>query len=193
MGRGCLGQGKREWCTSEVSVEVMEPSNLAFEFVPHRFVQRLSLGGRLDQALVGFRDSLKFFLKLKETAWKWNLWHSHPWLGYTDSWTFPVWRLYLHCSLSAPQVWLANPAVDFTPPPHPGVLTCPFIWHITLCFSSWLWFCNVVFISAIVGLWFFLLLLSALWWMRLRDFCKVPDGGDWVWKTESCSGWQYYA
>ena len=66
MGRGCLGQGKCGWCTSEVSVEVMEPSNLAFEFVPHRFVQRLSLGGRLDQALVGFRDSLKFFLKLKE-------------------------------------------------------------------------------------------------------------------------------
>lgn len=119
MGQGCLGQGKREWRTSEVSVEVMEPSNLAFEFVPHCFVQRLSLGGRLDQALVGFRDSLKFFLKLKETAWKWNLWHSHPWLGYTDSWTFPVWRLYLHCSLSAPQVWLANPAVDFTPHPHP--------------------------------------------------------------------------
>ena len=44
----------------------MEPSNLAFEFVPHRFVQRLSLGGRLDQALIGFRDSLKFFFKLKE-------------------------------------------------------------------------------------------------------------------------------
>ena len=27
--------------------------------------------------------------------------------------------------------------------------------------------------------WFFLLLLSAHWWMRLRGLCKLPDGKDW--------------
>ena len=28
--------------------------------------------------------------------------------------------------------------------------------------------------------WFFLLLLSALWWRRPRDLCRLPDGRDWV-------------
>jgi len=27
-----------------------------------------------------------------------------------------------------------------------------------------------------------LLLLSALWWIRLRDMCKPPDGRDWQWE-----------
>ena len=34
----------------------------------------------------------------------------------------------------------------------------------------------MVFILAAVGL-FFLLLLSTLWWVRLRGLCKLPDGG----------------
>ena len=48
-----------------------------------------------------------------------------------------------------------------------GVLSYPFIRNIT-AFSSWLTSYNVVFVLAAVGLWFFLCLLSALWWMRLR-------------------------
>ena len=36
----------------------------------------------------------------------------------------------------------------------------------------------MVFILATMGLWFFLLLMSALWWMRLRGLCKPPDGRD---------------
>ena len=39
----------------------------------------------------------------------------------------------------------------------------------------------MVFVLATVGLCFLLLLLSALWWMRLRDLCKLPDGRDWWW------------
>ena len=27
----------------------------------------------------------------------------------------------------------------------------------------------------------FLLLLSALWWMRIRGLCKLPGGRDWLW------------
>ena len=38
------------------------------------------------------------------------------------------------------------------------------------------------FVLAAVRLWFFLLLLSDLWWMRLRGLCKLPDGRDWQWK-----------
>ena len=41
-------------------------------------------------------------------------------------------------------------------------------------------FCNVV-LSA-VELWFFLLLLSALCWRRLRGLCKFPDGRDEWWE-----------
>ena len=37
----------------------------------------------------------------------------------------------------------------------------------------------MVFVLAAMGLLFFLLLLSALRWMRLRDLCKLPDGRDW--------------
>ena len=36
----------------------------------------------------------------------------------------------------------------------------------------------MLFILAAVELVFFLLLLSALWWMRLRGSCKLPDGRD---------------
>lgn len=39
---------------SEVSVEIVESTNLAFQLVSHRLVQGLSLGGGLDQALIGF-------------------------------------------------------------------------------------------------------------------------------------------
>ena len=39
------------------------------------------------------------------------------------------------------------------------------------------------FVLVAVGLWFFLLLLSALWWRRLRALCKLPDGRDWWWKN----------
>ena len=38
----------------------------------------------------------------------------------------------------------------------------------------------MVFILEAVGLQF-LLLLSALWWMRIRGLCKLPDGRDWPW------------
>ena len=34
-------------------------------------------------------------------------------------------------------------------------------------------------------LWFFLLLLSALWWRRLRGLCKLPDGMEWRWEKLS--------
>ena len=27
----------------------------------------------------------------------------------------------------------------------------------------------------------FLFFLSALWWMRIRDLCRIPDGRDWLW------------
>ena len=64
-----------------------------------------------------------------------------------------------------------------------GVLSCPFIWDITFCFNMLVkHFCNVVFILVTVGLWFFLLLLSALWWRRLRRLYKLPDGRDWWWE-----------
>ena len=33
-----------------------------------------------------------------------------------------------------------------------------------------------------MGLWFFLLLLSALWWRRLRGLCQLPDRRDWWWE-----------
>ena len=61
-----------------------------------------------------------------------------------------------------------------------GVLSYPFIWDGT--FPSRLTFCDVVLVLAAAGLWFFLLLLSALWWMRLRGTYKLPDGRDWWWE-----------
>ena len=30
-------------------------------------------------------------------------------------------------------------------------------------------------------LWFYLFLLSVLWWMRLRGLYKLPDGRNWQW------------
>lgn len=63
---GSLGRENMNQHASEVSVEIMKSSNLAFQFVSHRLVQWLSLGGRLDQTFIGFRNSLKFFFKLKE-------------------------------------------------------------------------------------------------------------------------------
>jgi len=52
----------------------------------------------------------------------------------------------------------------------------------------------VVFFLEAAGLWFFLLLLSVLWWMRLRGLCKLPDERDWrlgklglLWWAEWCS------
>ena len=38
------------------------------------------------------------------------------------------------------------------------------------------------FLLATVEFWFFLLLLSARWWMRLRGLCKLPDRKDWWWE-----------
>ena len=37
----------------------------------------------------------------------------------------------------------------------------------------------MVFILVTAGLWFFLLLLSTLWWMRLRAVCKLSNGRNW--------------
>ena len=52
----------------------------------------------------------------------------------------------------------------------------------------------MVFVLASVALWFFLLLLSALWWKRLRGLCKLLDerdcvGKNWVllWWAGPCS------
>ena len=42
--------------------------------------------------------------------------------------------------------------------------------------------CFFFFLLAAVGLWF-LLLLSVLWWRRLKGLCKLPDGKDWQCKT----------
>ena len=54
---------------------------------------------------------------------------------------------------------------------------------VQLCaFSCWLTFCNAVFVLVAVGLWFFLLLLSALWWRRLKGLCKLPDRRGWQWE-----------
>ena len=38
----------------------------------------------------------------------------------------------------------------------------------------------MIFVLA-VGLWFVLLLLSALQWRRVRGLCKFPEGRDWGW------------
>ena len=48
-------------------------------------------------------------------------------------------------------------------------------------FSSWLAFCNAVFVLAAVGPWFFLPLLSAIWWRRQRGWCKLLDRRAWQW------------
>ena len=48
--------------------------------------------------------------------------------------------------------------------------------------SCWLTFCNVIFVLAAVRLWFFLLILSALRWRRLRGLCKLPNRRDWRWE-----------
>ena len=56
-----------------------------------------------------------------------------------------------------------------------GVLSCPFTYLST--FSSWLTFCNVVFVLAAMALWFFLLLLSAPLMEKLRGFYKLSS--DW--------------
>ena len=46
-----------------------------------------------------------------------------------------------------------------------------------------------VFVLAAVGLWLFLLLLSAFWWRRLKGLSNLPDGRDWLWgKTGFCPG-----
>ena len=56
-----------------------------------------------------------------------------------------------------------------------AVLSCPFLGHMAFCFLSWLTVCNGVFVSA-AGLWF-LLLLSALWWMRREASVSFLMGG----------------
>ena len=60
-----------------------------------------------------------------------------------------------------------------------GTLSCPFICDITLCFFILINFLEIVFILFTAVLWFFLLLLSTLWWMRLRVLCKLSSGSNW--------------
>ena len=43
----------------------------------------------------------------------------------------------------------------------------------------------MVLVLATAGLWFFLLLLSALWWIRLTGLFKLPDGRDCLWEKLS--------
>lgn len=43
----------------------MKSPNFSFELVSHSLVQRLSLSGGLDQALIGFCNPLNFYFKLK--------------------------------------------------------------------------------------------------------------------------------
>ena len=38
----------------------------------------------------------------------------------------------------------------------------------------------MILILEAIGL-YFLILLFALWWMRTRGLCKLPDGRDWLW------------
>ena len=38
----------------------------------------------------------------------------------------------------------------------------------------------ILLVLEAVELWF-LFLLSAPWWMRIRSLCKFPDGRDWLW------------
>ena len=59
-------------------------------------------------------------------------------------------------------------------------------------FSFWLTFCHMVFVLVALGL-CLLLILPALWWRRLRPWCKLPDGSDWhgknwvlVWSPGPC-------
>ena len=50
-----------------------------------------------------------------------------------------------------------------------------------LCmWSFWLAFCDYVFVLEAVGL-YFLLLLSVIWWVRIRGFFKFLDVRDWLW------------
>ena len=68
-----------------------------------------------------------------------------------------------------------------------------FVWSLHLghsAFSPWLTFCNVVFVLA-VGLQFFLLLLSTLWWRWLRgSYVSFWWEALAVGKTGSCPGGQ---
>ena len=57
-----------------------------------------------------------------------------------------------------------------------GGLSSPFNMEHYSVFSLWLIFCNMSFVLASVTLCFFLVLLSAVWWMRLRGLCKLLDG-----------------
>ena len=59
-----------------------------------------------------------------------------------------------------------------------GVLSCPFIWDITHYFFILTWFLWHGFCSSHCGI----VVLLALWWMRLRGLCKLPDGMDWWWE-----------
>ena len=63
-----------------------------------------------------------------------------------------------------------------------GILSYPFIWNITFCFFIVINFCNMVSVLAAVRLCFFLLLLSALWWMRLIGLRKLLDGRELWWE-----------
>ena len=60
-----------------------------------------------------------------------------------------------------------------------GVLSCPFIYDITFWFFTLINFLLCRFCFSHCGMGFFLLLLSLLWWRRLRGLCKLPDVRDW--------------
>ena len=59
-----------------------------------------------------------------------------------------------------------------------GALSCPFIYDITFWFFILINFLLCRFCFSHCGMGFFLLLLSLLWWRRLRGLCKLPDVRD---------------
>ena len=73
-------------------------------------------------------------------------------------------------------------------PPWPICLESCMAWLIASLSSTWLWsiwsfwlaFCDCGFHSGDCGI-IVLLLLSVLWWMRIRGLCKLPDGTNWLW------------
>ena len=98
---------------------------------------------------------------------------------------FPKIIVYLHYHYSVFFSWKLPLSTSFSC--FSRDLSCSFMWDIT-AFSSWLAFCNVDFVLATMGLWFFLLLLSALWWRRLR----LVQGCGWVGLCSlpvSCVAW----
>lgn len=59
--------------TSQVSVKVVHPLYLSFQFVPHRFLQSLPLGWAFHQGLISFRYPLDLQLQLLRKCEMMNL------------------------------------------------------------------------------------------------------------------------